>query len=500
VNPGNSRSRLITGVITLVLGVGVTIGVMAGVIGPQLFHGGGHPVYAVFANTQQLLKGDEVHISGVNEGTVNSIKLNPGGRSSTVGMTIDNGAGPLYRNASAVLQWKTLLGGAFFIALNRGTPTAGPLRSHVIPESSTGNQVELDDVLSVENAGAERGLKTMLPQLATALSKSAPPANALGTLATVAPTVATGVSSLRGVDQDYDLQHLVTAASHTLAALNAPDNEVRGAVQGAAATLAVTAARAGDIETTLDDAPAAMNQTDTTFRQLDTTLGIADPLLDKVDTVASAVAPTFADLHPTAVGADRLLHTAKPLLQSLSPAMSSIASTALKGLPLIKALTPSLDSLQSDVLPYLNANDPATDHTTAEMIGPTLEALGPDIAGQEDQNGHFIRFPATAGSVPVYAACQVYLADPDAKQLLACETLQQALDSFLNYNPLTSVEGGTPSGPAGGVAPTPSLQVQETTTTSHFPTTTTTSNAGTGVAKALQSLGETLSKLLGGKR
>lgn len=500
MNPGNPRSRLITGVVTVVLGVGVTIGVMAGVIGPQLFHGGSHPISAVFANTQQLLPGDEVHISGVIEGTVDSIKLNPGGRSSTVEMSIDSGAGPLYHNASAVLQWKTLLGGAFYIDLNRGTPTAGPLGSHQISESSTGNQVELDDVLSVESAGAERGLKTMLPQLATALSNAAPPAHALGTLATVAPTVATGVGALRGVDQDYDLQHLVTAAAHTLAALNAPDNEVRGAVQGAAATLAVTAARAGDIQTTLDNAPAAMNQTDTTFRQLDTTLGIANPLLNKVDTVAGVVAPTFADLHPTAVGADRLLHTAKPLLQSLAPAMSSVASTAIKGLPLVKALTPSLDSLQSDVLPYLNESDPATDHTTAEMIGPTLEALGPDIAGQEDQNGHFIRFPATAGSVPVYAACQVYLADPDAKQLLACETLQQALDSFLNYNPLTSVEGGTPSGPAGGVAPTPpSLDVPGTATTSQFPTATT-SSAGTQAAKALQSLGQTLSQLLGGKR
>jgi hypothetical protein len=75
------------------------------------------------------------------------------------------------------------------------------------------------------------------------------------------------------------------------------------------------------------------------------------------------------------------------------------------------------------------------------MIGPTTEALGPDIAGQEDQNGHFIRFPATAGSSPFYLPCQIYAGNPSSSQLVACSSLQTIFSAFLNYNPVQSLLG-----------------------------------------------------------
>jgi hypothetical protein len=121
--------------------------------------------------------------------------------------------------------------------------------------------------------------------------------------------------------------------------------------------------------------------------------------------------------------------------------MHSLTIAARAGLPLLNGVQPSVDSLQKTVLPYLNTIDPATQHTTAEMIGPTTEALGPDIAGQEDQNGHFIRFPATVGSSPFYLPCQIYAGNPSSSQLIACSSLQTILSSFLNYNPVSSILG-----------------------------------------------------------
>jgi hypothetical protein len=42
-----------------------------------------------------------------------------------------------------------------------------------------------------------------------------------------------------------------------------------------------------------------------------------------------------------------------------------------------------------------------------------------------------------SGSVsPVYLPCQIYYGNPDAKKLIECQTLQQALQSLLSYNPL----------------------------------------------------------------
>jgi hypothetical protein len=183
-----------------------------------------------------------------------------------------------------------------------------------------------------------------------------------------------------------------------------------------------------------------MDQTKTTFAQLRTTLGLANPLLRSLVGSSVQVAPTIAKLYPTVVGASTLLNHAVPLLHALPPTLRSLASTSQKGLPLLNEIQPSLDRLQNTVLPYLNTVDPATDHTTAEMIGPTTEALGPDIAGQEDENGHFIRFPATAGSSPLYLPCQIYFGNPAySKQLVACSSLQSTLSAFLNYNPLSAL-------------------------------------------------------------
>jgi phospholipid/cholesterol/gamma-HCH transport system substrate-binding protein len=432
-------NRLWLGGITLLIFLGIVLGVMAGAIGPQMFSGGGRKVTAVFANVEQLIAGLEVRVDGVYEGTVSSIKLDPGGRSTSVTMTVFGSAGPLYRDATATIAWKTVLGGAFNVDLTRGNVAAGPLGSNTIPLSRTTNQVELDDLLSFDQGSAKAGLQGMFGELATALSQPEPPSRLLGTLAAVSPAVTTGIGALRGQVQDSDLRNLVTGAASTVQALDAPNGQLRSLVQGAAATVAVTAARAGDIQAALDEATPAMDQTKTTFAQLRTTLALANPLLRSLSGSVGQVAPTVEQLYPTVVGARNLLNTAVPLLHALPPTLRSLASTSRQGVPLLQTVTPSLDRLENTVLPYLNTVDPSSNHTTAEMIGPTAEALGPDIAGQEDQNGHFIRFPATAGSSPLYLPCQIYAGNPTTNQLLACESLQSLLSSFVNYNPLSNI-------------------------------------------------------------
>jgi virulence factor Mce-like protein len=427
-------NRLGLGTATLVIGLLFTLGVLGGIIGPQMFGGGGRRFSAVFADAQQLKPGDEVRVQGVIEGQVNSITLNPGGHSSTVVMSVPSSSGPLYRDATATLAWKTVLGGAFNLDLTRGTPTAGPLGSHVIPMSHTQNQVEVDDVLSFDTGGARQGLKTMPSQLATALSNPSPP-----------------VGALRGQVPDSDLRSLVTGTSQALQALNAPNDEMRGLVQGAAATVGVTAAREADLKQALDEATPAMQQTKLTFTQLQTTFKLANPLLQSLVGPSAEVAPTVRQLYPTVTGANDLLNTAVPLLHALPPTLKSLASTSQHGLPLLNGITPSLTRLQNTILPYMNTVDPGTQHTAAEMIGPTTEALGPNIAGQEDQNGHFIRFPATAGSSPLYLPCQTFLGNPAYKnQLLECSSLQSILSAFIGYNPLSAVLGEASSAGKAG--------------------------------------------------
>lgn len=448
MKPKREINRTVLGTVTIVVVVVAVLGVMAGVIGPQMFSGGGRKVTAEFRNVEQLIPGDEVRVRGVLEGTVTSITLNPDRRTTTVEMSVPGSAGPLYRNATATVVWKTLLGGAFNVILTRGDPSAGPLGSRAIPVSHTGDQVELDDIASLDSGGARSGLKRMFPALATALSKPRPPSKLLGTVATVAPSLTAGLSALRGSTPDVDLRGLVRGTASTVQALNEGNDELRSLVQGAAATVGVTAARQQDIKAALDEATPALDQTKATFARLRTTLSLANPLLRSLVGPSAQVAPTLSQLYPTVTGAHTLLDDAVPLLHALPPALASLKTTARQGLPLLSTIEPSFSRLDGTILPYLNTVDPATQHTTAEMIGPTTEALGPDIAGQMDQNGHFIRFPATAGSSPLYLPCQIYFANPASSQAIACSSLSDTLKAFLSYNPLQSILGEAKSGAA----------------------------------------------------
>jgi phospholipid/cholesterol/gamma-HCH transport system substrate-binding protein len=420
------------GLVTLAVALALMLGDFSGVL-RGAFAGGGRTVKAVFANAQQVEDGDLVRIKGIDVGKVTAITLDRGARSATVTMQVSPSAGPLYADAGAQLRWRTILGASYAVYLDRGTPAAGPLGSQTIPQSRTSNQVEFEDLAAVDQDGARTGLQRMPGEFAQAFRDPAPPAQAFGTLAAISPALAAGVGALRGENPDSDLRTMISATASTVRALDTPTDSMRTLIAAAAATLDTTAASQADIRATIAQAPSTLQSTDTTVRQLDTTLGLADPLIARLTPSAPAVAPTVARLHTTVSGLQLLLRRAVPLLHALRPAVGSLAQASRTGLPLLIGMTPTFDRVNGQILPYMSAIDPETQHSAAEMIGGTFTGLGSGSPAQEDANGHFIRFPVTAGSSSTYLPCQIYYGNPDAKKLAECQSLQQALQTFLDY-------------------------------------------------------------------
>jgi ABC-type transporter Mla subunit MlaD len=328
------------------------------------------------------------------------------------------------------------------VYLDRGTPAAGSLGSATIPQSRTSNQVEVEDVVGVFRDGARTGLQAMPGEFGQAFRDAAPPARAFGTLAAISPAVATGVHGLRGQSLDSDLRTMVAASASTVQALDTPTEALRTLIAAGAATLESTAASQADIRSMIAQGPGTLQSTGVTVRQLDTTLTLADPLIARLSPAAPDVAPTLARLHPTVVGLDQLLHRAVPLLHALRPAVTSLAHAADAGLPLLTGFAPTLYRTGRSILPSMSKIDPETKHSAAEMIGGTFTGVGSGAAAQEDANGHFIRFPVSAGSSSTYLPCQIYYGNPDKKKLAECQTLQQALQTFLTW-----VNSQVPGGP-----------------------------------------------------
>ncbi len=172
-----------------------------------LLQPGGRTVTAVFANTAQLRKGDKVRMSGVEVGRVKAIALDGRRRTATVKLTVYDDAFPLYRNATAAIRWRTVLGGSFAVDLARGDAASGRLAG-AIPVTQTSNQVELDDVLTAVRGTPQSGLQTLLDQAPKALRDPQLPAGALAALADASPDLRRGVSAVRGRRRD-DLRALV---------------------------------------------------------------------------------------------------------------------------------------------------------------------------------------------------------------------------------------------------------------------------------------------------
>jgi virulence factor Mce-like protein len=437
MTPPGSHHRL--GVVGLALALAFCVVVFSGLY-RKPFEGGGTTVRAQFANTQQLHVGDQVRVDGVSVGRVSDLQRQADGRTVLVTMKLDDQAGTVYRDATVAIRWKLLLGAAYYVGLDRGTVTTGPLGSAVIPVDRTSGQVELEDITSIFGGGARSGLQTLPKQLAVTFADRRLPARPLEIFTRVAPSVTEGVGALRGAQADRDLQALVANTGRALTALDTPDDRLRVALGGLAATVATTAGRQADIRDTIARTPAVLQDTSTTLARLDTTLDLADPLVQRLTGPAPDVAPTLAALRPTLVGAQRLLGAARPLLANLRPAASALTIASRKGLPLLNRAAPSVARFSDTILPYMGEIDPQTQHSASQMIGPALAGLGSGGAGQVDNASHFIRFPVTFGSSSTYLPCQTYFANPDAPQMVACESLDQILKRYLNYRPT----GGEP--------------------------------------------------------
>ena len=402
------------------------------------FSGSSRTVVAVFDRAAQLYPGDEVRLDGRVDGHVSAIARNPSGPGAKVTMALDSGAGPLYADARARLSFKTLLGGSFYVEIDRGDPAAGPLSSNYISLSRTSVQVEIEDVTDIFRGAAMEGFKTLMSQTATMLADPATPAGDLAIADRIAPAATAGLRGLRGASAGYDLPALVHSAAQAVHALDSPTAELHVLVSGAAATFNATGARSQDIARTIGALPSVSAQLTSTLGQVDGTLSIADRLIGHLTPAAPSVAPTLARLRPALVSTNGLLVAARPLLVALPPLLVRLKTTSATGVPLIDQLRPALDNFDNIILPYLGAKDPDTGYSTTVMIGGTAAGFGGGSSGQLDENGRFIRFPASIGASSVYLPCTSKLIGTNSTSLLKCDNFNTALANYLSYLPKLS--------------------------------------------------------------
>jgi ABC-type transporter Mla subunit MlaD len=430
---GDDRRMLLGG--GLLLAFAVTFALfLVGTI-PNLLSGHHTNVRADFAGTGALNVGEPVRVDGVTVGKVAEVGSN-GRHGSTVTMRLVGDVGRLYRNARATIRWRTVLGGAYAVELDRGTPSLPPLGANVIPQSRTANQVEIDEITGALRQEERAGLKQTFHELPKALADPHEPGRLLATVGRYGHPIARGLDTLRGEDRDTDLARLVRNTGHAMRALDAPQQRLRTLLRDAAITTGVTGARATDIGQAIVLLGRIQPRLRAALGRTNATLQRADPLLAELLQPAGQVAPTFRTLRPVVTRADALLREqARPLLASLRPAARALATVARIGVPVLDALTPSLQRIDRQILPQLAKRSPESQHTTYQMIGPAIAGLE-GAAAHYDAAGRYVRLLGTGGG-HVYDGlpCQANFTDPTSAAYVQCSSFSRALGAVIGGSP-----------------------------------------------------------------
>lgn len=387
---------------------------------------GGRLVTAYFSEPNQIQAGNTpVRVNGVNIGTVASVMPEDRGRYGKVVLRITNSDFTLHSDASAALQFRTLLGANFVVNLDPGSASAPPLGSNPIPLSRTTVQTELDDILRVFNNNTSLATRTDLSQLSSSLSGTE-----LGSLIdATAPTLkhtAQAFSDLRGEDQN-DLSTLVSSASQTVKTLADDRSDLETLVSGGSAAVGAISDQRTALASALNAAPGALDSTVDASHSIEATIPALNMLLTALQPGAKALGPDAAAARPTVVALRSTLIKLQPLLAELRPAVNELSAASGPGDAVLTALEPTLNRLNSQILPWLQSDDSVLKRPIYDLIGPTLSDLGSATA-EYDSLGHTIHFPALPGINSVdLIPCTIFIADLSASTCSALDNLASSL-------------------------------------------------------------------------
>lgn len=178
----------------------VVLGYLATQMGGEFFFDSGYRVKADFATGAQLVAGDDVTISGLRVGKVDSLAPANGGARAV--LLIHSQFAPLFHDAHAVIKAKNLLGETY-VELARGNASTGPMPDGgSIAQQNTLTPVEIDRILDVLDQNTRDRLVVLLNTLGQATAGNGENLNTsagdLRVLAQALSRIATAVASESG--------------------------------------------------------------------------------------------------------------------------------------------------------------------------------------------------------------------------------------------------------------------------------------------------------------
>jgi phospholipid/cholesterol/gamma-HCH transport system substrate-binding protein len=338
----------------------------------------GYDIEVVVPSALTLPDSADVRMGGLEVGKVTDISDRSG--AAVLAIRIDQKYGPIFRNATAQVRTKDLLG-VNYLDIEPGSSEAGAIPENgVLPLSNSDSPTQLDEFISVLDPKTRQDLRTALASLGPALGTHGRDLNSF-----LAATKG-------GVDAARPVAGIMSAERGQVAALIDDLGRVMGAVgdrgealQTFARKTLVTAravsARDQRLSDSLELLPDTLTQVEETTNRLGDFAGSATPVVSDLATAATRLRPAARDLRPAAGSTRRMLRALQGFAGPGTPLLEDLRSLTSRARP----LPPTLDTALAELTPlvaYLSKYK----HELGSMI-----ATSGDSAGSTDVTGHVMR-------------------------------------------------------------------------------------------------------------
>lgn len=405
-------------------------------------------VEAELASAQAVTpgQGQTVNVAGVEVGEISAVRLERG--RAIVTLKLEEGAVPVYRDASVLLRPKTGLKD-MVAELTPGTPEAGELDDgERIPIGQTSPDVNVDEILAALDtdtrtylqlllAGGAEGLGGNGRELANTIRRFEPTAR---DVRRISEQLATRRDNIKRVIHNFSL--LVDE-------LGGKDDQLAEFVESSSAVFAALADQDANLRATLRELPSALTETRSA---LDSAGALADqlgPTLEALRPGARALGPALVQTRPflaqtTPVIRDEIrpfVRASRPAVRELRPAMRDLS-----------ALTPALGRtfrVLNRLLNTLAYNPPGDTEEGFLFWASWVNHLGPAIFSNQDAHGPIRRGLVVVGCQSLQVLETIVLGNP---QLGVLTQLLEAPDRLevCPTSPQAPGAGGTAQAGKGG--------------------------------------------------
>lgn len=296
-------------------------------------------VRADFTTVGPMTVGSDVRENGVRVGQVSELAFRDGHAVATLQIT---GHRPVYRDARAVILSRSPLE-EFYVQLDPGHPSSGPLGHHVLPLSQTSGAHTLDELLDVFDAPTRDALSATLRQLGDGAAGHSRDLNdALGS----APDLLNSLSTTSGAlaSPQADLPALLQNADVLASRFQGRQQQISALVANLDTTIRALAVDHGvPLRKSLQSLPATLTSARGALDSLDQPLGDTRTALATLAPGATALGSSTPNLRGFLRESVRPLRKVPSVARLARPAVNSLTTVIADARPLVPRVAEALD-------------------------------------------------------------------------------------------------------------------------------------------------------------